>query len=144
MNQGARSQTSQGPETPSRKIAIRVRWGDVVRLLASWLITFLALLLTAKLLPGFSYTSWGPLLVAAAATGLVGMIVRPVLVELSAVIGWIAVALATLFGQAIVVQIALSLVPGVSLRLVLDRGRRGLDDGGVRDVAGLDLQRRHR
>ncbi len=114
MNQGARSQTSQGPETPSRKIAIRVRWGDVVRLLASWLITFFALLLTAKLLPGFSYTSWGPLLVAAAATGLVGMIVRPVLVELSAVIGWIAVALATLFGQAIVVQIALSLVPGVS------------------------------
>jgi uncharacterized membrane protein YvlD (DUF360 family) len=86
----------------------------VVRLLVSWLITFLALLLTADLLPGFSYTSWGPLLVAAAATGLVGMIVRPVLVELSAVIGWVAVALATLFGQAIVVQIALSLVPGVS------------------------------
>jgi uncharacterized membrane protein YvlD (DUF360 family) len=114
MNEGARSQTSQSPGTPSRKTRIRVRWGDVVRLLVSWLITFLALLLTADLLPGFSYTSWGPLLVAAAATGLVGMIVRPVLVELSAVIGWVAVALATLFGQAIVVQIALSLVPGVS------------------------------
>jgi uncharacterized membrane protein YvlD (DUF360 family) len=114
MNEGARSQTSQSPGTPPRRTRIRVRWGDVVRLLVSWLITFLALLLTADLLPGFSYTSWGPLLVAAAATGLVGMIVRPVLVELSAVIGWVAVALATLFGQAIVVQIALSLVPGVS------------------------------
>ena len=98
-----------------RPWAVRsIRWADVVRLLASWLLSFLALLLTADLLPGFSYTSWGPLLVAAAVTGLVGMIVRPVLVELSAVIGWIAVALATLFGQALVVQIALSLVPGVS------------------------------
>ena len=141
MNEGARSQTSQSPGMSSWKPRIRVRWGDVVRLLASWLITFLALLLTAKLLPGFSYTSWGPLLVAAAATGIVGMIVRPVLVELSAVIGWIAVALATLFGQAIVVQIA---GPWRLLQLVLDRGRRGLDDGRVRDVAGLDLQRRHR
>ncbi len=91
-----------------------VRWADVVRLLASWVLSFLSLLLTAELLPGFTYTSWVPLLVAAAVTGLVGMIVRPVLVELSAVIGWIAVALATLFGQAIVIQIALSVVPGVA------------------------------
>src|SRR4051812_22986679 len=90
-----------------------VRWADVVRLLAAWVLSFLALLLTAKILPGFTYTSWLPLLVAAAVTGLVGMIVRPVLVELSAVIGWIAVALATLFGQALVIQLALSVVPGV-------------------------------
>ena len=55
MNERARSQASLG----SRDIAaeddrIRVRAGDVVRLLASWVITFLALLLTAKLLPGFT------------------------------------------------------------------------------------------
>ena len=50
---------------------------------------------------------------AAAATGLVGMIVRPLLVELAAAIGWIAVALATLFGQALVMLLALSFVPGV-------------------------------
>src|SRR4051794_26698754 len=92
----------------------RIRPGDVVRLLASWAVTFLALVLTAEVLPGFSATSWEPLLVAAAVTGLVGMVVRPVLVTLSAAIGWIAVALGTLFGQAVVVQIALSLVPGVS------------------------------
>ena len=114
MNERARSRSSSGPGASPPKTAIRVRAGDVARLLASWVITFLALLLTAKVLPGFDYTSWGPLLIAAAVTGVVGMIVRPVLVELAAVIGWIAVALATLFGQAIVVQIALSLVPGVS------------------------------
>ena len=56
------------------------RTADVVRLLASWVLTFLALLLTAELLPGFTYTSWRPLVAAAAVTGLVGMIVRPVLV----------------------------------------------------------------
>ena len=51
------------------------RTADVVRLLASWFLTFLALLLTAELLPGFTYTSWRPLVAAAAVTGLVGMIV---------------------------------------------------------------------
>src|SRR6187200_1620313 len=90
------------------------RTADVVRLLASWFLTFLALLLTADLLPGFTYTSWLPLVVAAAVTGLVGMIVRPVLVTLSALIGWIAVGLATLFGQALVMSIALAVVPGAS------------------------------
>ncbi|HET7280335.1 MAG TPA: phage holin family protein, partial [Dermatophilaceae bacterium] len=90
------------------------RTADVVRLLASWFLTFLALLLTADLLPGFTYTSWLPLVVAAAVTGLVGMIVRPVLVTLSALIGWIAVGLATIFGQALVMSIALAVVPGAS------------------------------
>ncbi len=90
------------------------RTAYVVRLLASWFLTFLALLLTADLLPGFTYTSWLPLVVAAAVTGLVGMIVRPVLVTLSALIGWIAVGLATLFGQALVMSIALAVVPGAS------------------------------
>ena len=42
------------------------------------------------------------------------MIVRPVLVEVAAAIGWLAVAAATLFGQAIVMQIAMDIVPGAS------------------------------
>ena len=42
------------------------------------------------------------------------MIVRPVLVEVAAAIGWIAVALATLFGQALIMTLALSVDPGVS------------------------------
>ena len=79
-----------------------VRFGDVVRLLVTWGLTFLALVFTAALLPGFTYTSWWPLLIAAAVTGLLGMIVRPILVEVAAAIGWLAVAVATLFGQAIV------------------------------------------
>lgn len=91
-----------------------LRSGDVVRLLVTWFLAFLALLLTALLLPGFTYTSWVPLVAAAATTGVVGMVVRPVLVQLAAAFGWIAVALATLFGQAVVMQLALDLVPGAA------------------------------
>src|SRR4029078_10644987 len=40
------------------------------------------------------------------------MIVRPVLVELAAAIGWLAVLLATLFGQALGMLLALWGVPG--------------------------------
>ncbi len=96
---------------PTRR---RIRFFDVLRLLLTWAISFFALLLTAELLPGFTYTSWWPLLAAAAVTGLVGMIVRPVLVVVAASIGWIAVAAGTLFGQAIIMQIALTIVPGAA------------------------------
>jgi uncharacterized membrane protein YvlD (DUF360 family) len=92
----------------------RIRLADVLRLVVNWFLSFLALLLTAVLLPGFDYTSWLPLVAAAAVTGVVGMIVRPVLVELAAAFGWIAVAVATVFGQAVVMQVALALVPGAS------------------------------
>jgi uncharacterized membrane protein YvlD (DUF360 family) len=103
----------QGPSSPE-PTGRRLRFSDVLRLLITWALTFLALLLTAELLPGFTYTSWWPLLAAAAVAGLVGMIVRPILVEAAAVIGWIAVAAATLFGQAIVMQLAMEIVPGAA------------------------------
>jgi uncharacterized membrane protein YvlD (DUF360 family) len=93
---------------------LRLRGADVARLLAAWSLGFLALWLTAELLPGFTYQSWVPLAAAAAVTGVVGMIVRPILIELSAIVGWIAVALATVFGQAVIMQLALALVPGAS------------------------------
>jgi uncharacterized membrane protein YvlD (DUF360 family) len=93
-----------------------VRTGDLVRLVVSWAVALAALWLTALLLPGFTYTSWLPLLAAAGVTGLLGMLVRPLLVETAAAIGWVAVALATLFGQAVLVYVALALVPGAEFR----------------------------
>jgi len=98
------------PVTPEKG----VRWGDIVRLLVTWVLTYFSLLITAALLPGFTYTSWWPLAAAAAVAGVVGMIVRPVLVEVAAAIGWVAVAAVTLFGQAIVMQVAMDIVPGAS------------------------------
>src|SRR5687768_16768453 len=92
----------------------RLRSTDVLRLLVSWALTFVALLATAEILPGFTYTSWWPLMAAAAIAGMMGMIVRPILVTVAAAIGWVAVAAATLVGQAIVMQLAMALVPGAS------------------------------
>jgi uncharacterized membrane protein YvlD (DUF360 family) len=107
----ASSPDSSRTSTPSGR---GVRFSDAIRLLVTWVLTFLALLLTANLLPGFTYTSWWPLAAAAAVAGLVGMVVRPVLVHVAAAIGWIAVAVATLVGQAVVMQIAMDVVPGAS------------------------------
>ena len=92
----------------------RLRSTDALRLLVSWALTFVALLATAEILPGFTYTSWWPLMAAAAIAGVMGMIVRPILVTVAAAIGWVAVAAATLVGQAIVMQLAMALVPGAS------------------------------
>jgi uncharacterized membrane protein YvlD (DUF360 family) len=90
-----------------------VRGADVVRMLVSWALTVLALAATAWLLPGFRIDSWGPLFVAAGATGVLGMLVRPLIVAAVATVGWVAVGLGALFGQAVVMQLALAAVPGV-------------------------------
>ena len=91
-----------------------IRAGDVVRLFAAWILSFVALLLTAEILPGFHHDSWTPLLVASAVTGVLGAIVRPVLVGLSSMIGWLAVLLATVVGQGVMMYLALDLVAGAS------------------------------
>ena len=91
-----------------------MRPADVGRLVTTWALSFAALLVTARVLPGFTYTSWLPLMMAAAVTGVLGLVVRPVLVELAARAGWIAVAVCTVLGQAVVMQLALVAVPGAS------------------------------
>jgi uncharacterized membrane protein YvlD (DUF360 family) len=89
-----------------------LRGGDVVRLVLSWAFTVLALAATAWLLPGFTIDSWVPLMLAAIATGVLGMLVRPLIVAAVATVGWFAVALGAFLGQAVVLQLALALVPG--------------------------------
>jgi len=81
-------------------------------MLLSWALTVLALGAAAWLLPGFWIDSWVPLVVAALATGVLGMLVRPLIVAAVATVGWVAVGLGALFGQAVVLQLALAIVPG--------------------------------
>jgi len=100
--------------TAHRASTVHFRVSDLVRLVGTGVLTFLSLLITAELLPGFTYTSLWPLALTAAVGGLVGMIVRPVLALAAGAIGWIAVAAAAIFGQAIVMQVAIELVPGAS------------------------------
>lgn len=92
----------------------RIRIADLLRLVVAWLTAAVALGVAVRLLPGVESTGLLPLFAVTAVTGLVGMLIRPVLVELSAAVGWLAVAAMALAGQAVVMQVALWVVPGVA------------------------------
>ena len=92
---------------------MRLRLADLGRLLTAWVTSTLALLVTATLLPGLSATSWWSYAAVAAVAGIVGLVLRPVLVEVSARIGWLAVLLVALGGQALVMWVAILQVPGI-------------------------------
>jgi uncharacterized membrane protein YvlD (DUF360 family) len=86
---------------------------DLLRLSVAWVSSTVALAITGALLPDFGATSWVSYAAVAAVAGAVGLVLRPVLVEVSARVGWIAVLLAALAGQALVMYIAIRLVPGI-------------------------------
>ena len=81
---------------------------------------------------------------AAVVASLVGAIVRPVMVAVASRIGWVAVLALAIVGQAVILQVALELVPGIqtdsfgaSLAARMDRVDR-------RNVVVVDHVRRHR
>ena len=90
-----------------------VRTGDLGRIVATYVTSVLALALAAAVLPGLRFTSFQQLLATAAAALLIGALVRPVLVAASAAIGWLAVLLLAFLGQAVILAVALTLIPGV-------------------------------
>jgi uncharacterized membrane protein YvlD (DUF360 family) len=90
--------------------------GDGVRLLLAWAASSLALILAAALLPGLSATTPWAYVAAAAVAGVVGLLLRPVMVEVSARVGWILVLPLALVGQAVIMHVALTVVPGISSR----------------------------
>ncbi len=92
---------------------MRLRIGDVGRLLTGWAVSALALGIAGALLPGLWATTPWAYVGAAAVAGLVGVLVRPILVEVSVRIGWAAVLLVALVGQAIIMQVALEVAPGI-------------------------------
>ncbi len=90
-----------------------MRLGDAARLLLAWAVSALALGVAGALVPGlWADTPWA-YVGAALVAGLVGVVVRPVLVEVSVRIGWLAVLLLALVGQAVVMQVALETSPGM-------------------------------
>src|SRR6478735_963178 len=92
-----------------------LRFSDLVRLLIAWAISSLALITADRLLSGFRADSGWSLVLAAAVTGVFGFLVRPLLVRVAAVIGWLAVGLLAITGQAVIMHVALLLLPGVEV-----------------------------
>ncbi|BCW70562.1 phage holin family protein [Arthrobacter sp. NicSoilB8] len=99
------------PTSVARTRGVRVT--DLARLAVAWAASTAALIITGALLPGFSATSWWAYAAVAAVAGVVGLVLRPALVELSARVGWVAVLLTALVGQALITYIAIRLVPGI-------------------------------
>lgn len=85
----------------------------MLRLLTAWASSTVALMITGALLPGLSASSWWSYTAVAAVAGVVGLVLRPVLVEVSARVGWLAVLLVALGGQALVTYLAILYVPGI-------------------------------
>ena len=85
-----------------------------MRLLVAWLVSALALGVAVWLLDNLTANSFWDLLWASAITAVVGLLIRPAIVLVSAYVGWIAVVLAGLLGQALVTYVALEISPGIT------------------------------
>jgi uncharacterized membrane protein YvlD (DUF360 family) len=94
-------------------MSARLRLSDVARMLLAWAISSLALMAAAALLPGLSASSPWQLVLAAAFTAVFGVLVRPVLITVATYIGWLAVGLLAIAGQAVAMHLALLVLPGV-------------------------------
>lgn len=101
------------PTSDARTRTRGVRVSDLTRLAVAWAGSTVALIVTGALLPGFSATSWWAYAAVAAAAGIVGLALRPALVEISARVGWLGVLLTALAGQALIMYVAIRLVPGI-------------------------------
>jgi uncharacterized membrane protein YvlD (DUF360 family) len=91
-----------------------LRLGDIARLVVVWLASSVALAVAGALLPGLTAVAPWAYLVATAVAGLLGLAFRPVLVRVVARIGWLAVVLAGLVGQALLVYAAIWIAPGIT------------------------------
>ena len=102
---------SERAQAPGR---IRLRLADVVRLLAVWLVSSAALALADALLPNLTAQAAWTYFATTAVAGVLGLVFRPALVLLAARTGWLAVVLAGLVGQALLVYGAIWIAPGIS------------------------------
>ena len=93
----------------------RLRVSDLARMALAWAISSLALIAADWLLPGMHAKSPWWLVAAAAVTGVFGFFLRPVLVKVASAIGWLAVGAFAIAGQAVIMHIALLVLPGVDV-----------------------------
>lgn len=84
-------------------------------LLLRWLIVAAVLLLISKYLPGFRVESFYNAVIAVLVIGLLNLLVKPILIVLTLPINILTLGLFTLVINAIVLQIATSIVKGFSI-----------------------------
>ena len=84
--------------------------------LLQWLVSGLAIIITAYLLPGVALTGFLAALVTALILGLINAIIRPVLILLTLPLNILTLGLFTLVINALLVMLAAAIVPGFAVR----------------------------
>lgn len=80
--------------------------------LLTWLVTAIALMMTAYIVPGFVVNSFGAALIAAIVLGLVNAIVKPILVILTLPLTILTLGLFLFVVNGIVIWLAGAITPG--------------------------------
>lgn len=85
------------------------------RFLLTWLLTAVALMITANFVPGFVVKSFGAALVAAVVLGLVNAIIKPILVVLTLPITLVTLGLFMFVINALTIWLAGNITPGFTV-----------------------------
>ena len=99
---------------PGELPGIGLRLGDVARLLVVWMVSSAALAIADVLFDDMIARDGWAYLAATAVAGVLGLVFRPALALVATRIGWLAVLLAGLVGQAVLVYVAILLAPGIT------------------------------
>ncbi|WP_162794408.1 phage holin family protein [Nocardioides houyundeii] len=92
----------------------RITAADLGRLLFGWLVSTLTLALADALESDFAADSVWSLLAVSAISGVIGLVVRPILVEVTVRVGWLLVVPVAFVSQAVVMHAAMMTVPGIT------------------------------
>ncbi len=95
--------------------AIAPNAAQLGRVIGVLLLHWLALGITIALVPGISANATWDVLLAAVLLGIVGALLRPVIVATAVRLGWIGVFIGFLFGQALLGYLVLEITPGITV-----------------------------
>lgn len=84
----------------------------VMNILINWLISALAIIITAYILPGVHISSFGTALITAIALGILNAFIKPVLLLLTLPINVLTLGLFTFVINALIILLVSSLVAG--------------------------------
>ena len=84
--------------------------------LLQWLVSGLAIIITAYILPGVKVEGFFAALVTALILGLINAVIRPVLILLTLPLNILTLGLFTLVINALLIMLAAAIVPGFSVQ----------------------------
>jgi putative membrane protein len=101
-----------GPAALADLLTARRKFDSMVRLLVKWILHALALLITAKLVPGFVIESFGAALIAVLIIGLLNVTLGALLKLITLPLAILTLGLFFLIINALILKLASGVIPG--------------------------------